>query len=141
MNIVRKDLDSNNASITISVEKSDYEVKVDKTLREYRKKSNIPGFRPGMVPLNLLKKMYGRSILAEEINNIISEGLYNYIKENNIDLLGEPLPNETEQQEIDFDTQDTFDFVFDIALPPAFEVELTKKDKVKYYQITPDETM
>ena len=141
MNIVRKDLDSNNASITIRVEKSDYEVKVDKTLREYRKKSNIPGFRPGMVPLNLLKKMYGKSILAEEINNIISEGLYNYLKENNIDLLGEPLPNETEQQEIDFDTQDTFDFVFDIALPPAFEVELTKKDKVKYYQITPDETM
>ena len=141
MNIVRKDLDPTNANITISIEKSDYEAKVDKTLREYRKKSNIPGFRPGMVPLNLLKKMYGKSILAEEINNILSEGLYNYIKDNNIDLLGEPLPNETEQKEIDFDNQESFEFVFDIALPPAFEVELTKKDKIKYYQITPDDTM
>jgi len=141
MNIVRKDLDPTNANITISIEKSDYEVKVDKTLREYRKKSNVPGFRPGMVPLGLLKKMYGKSILAEEINNILSEGLYNYIKDNNIDLLGEPLPNETEQKEIDFDTQESFEFVFDIALPPAFEVELTKKDKIKYYQITPDEAM
>ncbi len=141
MNIVRKDLDPTNANITISIEKSDYEAKVDKTLREYRKKSNIPGFRPGMVPLNLLKKMYGKSILAEEINNILSEGLYNYIKDNNIDLLGEPLPNETEQKEIDFDNQESFEFVFDIALPPVFEVELTKKDKIKYYQITPDDTM
>ena len=141
MNIVRKDLDPTNANITISIEKSDYEAKVDKTLREYRKKSNIPGFRPGMVPLNLLKKMYGKSILAEEINNILSEGLYNYIKDNNIDLLGEPLPNETEQKEIDFDNQESFEFVFDIALPPAIEVELTKKDKIKYYQITPDDTM
>lgn len=141
MNIVRKDLDPTNANITISIEKSDYEVKVDKTLREYRKKSNVPGFRPGMVPLGLLKKMYGKSILAEEINNILSEGLYNYIKDNNIDLLGEPLPNETKQKEIDFDTQESFEFVFDIALPPAFEVELTKKDKIKYYQITPDEAM
>lgn len=141
MNIVRKDLDPTNANITISIEKSDYEAKVDKTLREYRKKSNIPGFRPGMVPLNLLKKMYGKSILAEEINNILSEGLYNYIKDDNIDLLGEPLPNETEQKEIDFDNQESFEFVFDIALPPAFEVELTKKDKIKYYQITPDDTM
>jgi trigger factor len=94
-----------------------------------------------MVPLNLLKKMYGKSILAEEINNILSEGLYNYIKDNNIDLLGEPLPNETEQKEIDFDNQESFEFVFDIALPPAFEVELTKKDKIKYYQSTPDDTM
>lgn len=73
--------------------------------------------------------MYGKSILAEEINNILSEGLYNYIKDNNIDLLGEPLPNETEQKEIDFDNQESFEFVFDIALPPAFEVELTKKIK------------
>lgn len=141
MNIVRKDIDSSNATITISIEKVDYAEKVEKTLREYRKKANIPGFRPGMVPLGLLKKMYGKSILAEEINKILSDELYKYIQENNINLLGEPLPNETDQKDFDFSTQEDFEFVFDIGLAPAFEIELNKKDKIKYYQITPSEEM
>lgn len=141
MNIVRKDIDSSNATITISIEKADYSEKVEKTLRDYRKKANIPGFRPGMVPLGLLKKMYGKSILAEEINKILSDELYKYIQDNRINLLGEPLPNETEQKDIDFSTQEDFEFVFDLGLAPEFEVELNKKDKVKYYQITPSEEM
>lgn len=141
MNIVRKDIDSSNATITISIEKADYSEKVEKTLRDYRKKANIPGFRPGMVPLGLLKKMYGKSILAEEINKILSDELYKYIQDNNINMLGEPLPNETDQQDIDFSTQEDFEFVFDLGLAPEFEVELNKKDKVKYYQITPSEEM
>lgn len=141
MNIVRKDLDSSNATITISIEKTDYSEKVEKTLRDYRKKANIPGFRPGMVPLNLLKKMYGKSILAEEINKIISDELYKYIQENKVSMLGEPLPNETEQKEIDFNTQEDFEFIFDLGLAPDFEVELSKKDKVKYYQIIPSDEM
>lgn len=141
MNIVRKDIDSSNATITISIEKADYSEKVEKTLRDYRKKANIPGFRPGMVPLGLLKKMYGKSILAEEINKILSDELYKYIQDNSINLLGEPLPNETEQKDIDFSTQEDFEFVFDLGLAPEFEVELNKKDKVKYYQITPSEEM
>ena len=141
MNIVRKDLDSSNATITISIEKTDYSEKVEKTLRDYRKKANIPGFRPGMVPLNLLKKMYGKSILAEEINKIISDELYKYIQENKVNMLGEPLPNETEQKEIDFNTQEDFEFIFDLGLAPDFEVELSKKDKVKYYQIIPSDEM
>ena len=135
MNIVRKDLDSTNAIITLSIAKADYAEKVDKTLRDYRKKANIPGFRPGNVPLGLVQKMYGKSVLAEEINTLVSDGLYNYIKDNEIDTLGDPLPNETEQKEIDFNTQEDFEFVFDIAIAPEFEVELTKKDKVKYYNI------
>lgn len=141
MNIVRKDIDSSNATITISIEKADYSEKVEKTLRDYRKKANIPGFRPGMVPLGLLKKMYGKSILAEEINKILSDELYKYIQDNKINMLGEPLPNETDQKDIDFGTQEDFEFVFDIGLAPEFEVELNKKDKVKYYQITPSEEM
>ena len=141
MNIVRKDIDSSNATITISIEKADYSEKVEKTLRDYRKKANIPGFRPGMVPLGLLKKMYWKSILAEEINKILSDELYKYIQDNSINLLGEPLPNETEQKDIDFSTQEDFEFVFDLGLAPEFEVELNKKDKVKYYQITPSEEM
>ena len=97
MNIVRKDLDQNSAIITLRIEKVDYAEKVEKMLRDYRKKANIPGFRPGMVPVGLVKKMYGRAILAEEINKLVSDGLYNYIRENNVNILGEPLPNETEQ--------------------------------------------
>jgi trigger factor len=141
MNIVRKDIDSSNATITISIEKADYSEKVEKTLRDYRKKANIPGFRPGMVPLGLLKKMYGKSILAEEINKILSDELYKYIQDNKINMLGEPLPNETDQKDIDFSTQEDFEFVFDLGLAPEFEVELNKKDKVKFYQITPSEEM
>jgi trigger factor len=135
MNIVRKDLDSTNATITLSIAKADYAEKVDKKLRDYRKKANIPGFRPGNVPLGLVQKMYGKAILAEEINTLVSDGLYDYIKDNNIDTLGDPLPNETEQKEIDFNTQEDFEFVFDVAIAPEFEVSLTKKDKVKYYNI------
>lgn len=141
MNIVRKDHDSVNASITISIEKADYSEKVEKTLRDYRKKANIPGFRPGMVPMGLLKKMYGKSILADEINKMLSDELYKYIRENNINILGEPLPNEEEQKEINFDTQENFEFSFDLGLAPEFEVELNKKDKVKFYHIAASDEM
>lgn len=141
MNIVRKDHDSVNATITISIEKADYSEKVEKTLRDYRKKANIPGFRPGMVPMGLLKKMYGKSILADEINKMLSDELYKYIRENNINILGEPLPNEEDQKEINFDTQEDFEFSFDLGLAPEFEVELNKKDKVKFYHIAASNEM
>ena len=141
MNIVRKDLDQSNAVVTLSIEKVDYAEKVDKTLRDYRKKANIPGFRPGMVPVGLVKKMYGKAVLAEEINKLVSDGLYGYIRENNINILGEPLPNQTEQKQIDFETQEVFEFVFDLGIAPEFEVELTKKDKVAFYNITVSEEM
>ena len=136
MNIVRKDIDQNNAILTLSIEKADYTEKVEKTLRDYRKKANIPGFRPGMVPAGLVKKMYGKAVLADEINKMVSDELYKYISDNKINMLGEPLPNETEQKEINFDTQEDFEFCFDLGLAPEFEVELTKKDKIKFYNIT-----
>jgi len=141
MNIVRKDIDQNNAVLTLSIEKADYTEKVEKTLKEYRKKANVPGFRPGMVPVGLIKKMYGKAVLAEEINKIISDELYKYISDNKINMLGEPLPNETEQKEIDFNTQEEFEFVFDLGIAPEFEVELTGKEKVKYYTISVSDEM
>lgn len=141
MNIVRKDLDQNNALVTICIEKADYAEKVDKNLRDFRKKANIPGFRPGMVPAGLVRKMYGKAVMAEEINKLVSENLYSYIRENNMNILGEPLPNETEQKPFDFDTQDDFEFVFDLGIAPEIEVELTKKDKVNYYNITVSDEM
>ncbi len=141
MNIVRKDIDQSNAIITLRVEKADYTEKVEKTLRDYRKKANIPGFRPGMVPVGLVKKMYGKAVLAEEINKIVSDELFKYIRENNVNMLGEPMPNETEQKEIDFNTQEDFEFIFDLGLAPEFDVEVTGKDKVKYYNVAVSDEM
>ena len=141
MNIVRKDIDQNNAILTLQIEKNDYAERVEKTLRDYRKKANIPGFRPGMVPVGLIKKMYGKAVAAEEINKMISDELYKYIRENNINMLGEPLPNETEQKELDLNSDETLEFVFDLGIAPEFEVELNKKDKVKYYQIAVSDEM
>ena len=93
MNISKKDIDQNNAVITISVTKQDYAEKVEKSLRDYRKKANMPGFRPGNVPIGLIKKMYGKAVVAEEINNLVSQGLADFIEENNLPILGQPLPN------------------------------------------------
>ncbi len=141
MNIVRKDIDQNNVVLTLQVEKPDYTEKVEKTLRDYRKKANVPGFRPGMVPASLVKKMYGKAVLADEINKLLSDELYKYIRENKVNLLGEPLPNEDEQNFVDFNTQESFEFSFDLGIAPEFEVELTKKDKVNFYNITVSDEM
>ncbi|MDO9153120.1 MAG: trigger factor [Paludibacter sp.] len=135
MNIVRKDTDQNNVVLTLQIENSDYAEKVEKTLREYRKKAKVPGFRPGMVPVGLIKKMYGKAVAAEEINKFLSDELYKYIRENDVKILGEPLPREEDQQFIDFSTEESYQFSFDLGLAPLFEVELSKKDKVNSYNI------
>lgn len=140
MNIVRKDIDQNNAVITVSIVKADYAEIVDNKLREYRKKASIPGFRPGMVPFNLIKKMYGRAVAAEEINKLVSDELYKYIRENKINILGEPLSS-NDQPDVDLTNGEEFDFLFDLGLAPEFEVELTKKDKVKSYSIAVSDEM
>ncbi|WP_288148649.1 trigger factor, partial [Bacteroides acidifaciens] len=121
--------------------KADYAGKVDAALKDFRKKANMPGFRPGQVPMSLLKKRFGKEVLAEEVNKLLGEKLYGYIRENNINILGEPLPNEERQQNIDFDTMEEFEFVFDIALAPEFKVELTADDTLDYYTINVDEDM
>ncbi len=135
MNIIKKDLDQNNVVLTLNIKKDDYAENVEKKLRELRKKSNMPGFRPGMVPLQLVRKMYGKSVLAEEIDQLISQKLQDYIKENKIDILGEPLPREEDQQNIDFNLQEEFEFNFELGLAPQFEISFSKEDKIKYYHI------
>ncbi len=141
MNISRIDIDQNNAVITISIAKEDYAEKVDKKLRDYRKKANMPGFRPGMVPIGLIRKMYGNAVKAEEINNVVSENLVKYIEDNDLSILGQPLPSETEQPEIDFDTQEEFDFAFDLGLAPEFDVTLDEIDKIPFYEIEVSDEM
>ena len=141
MEVTKKEIDALNASLTISIEKSDYELQLTKVLKDYRQKANIPGFRAGKVPMGMIKKMYGTSILVDEVNKIVSHELYNYVYTNKLDILGEPLPNEGQQKVVDWEKDEKFDFVFDIAVAPEFEVKLSKKDKIKFYDINPGDDL
>ena len=108
MNVSLQNIDKVSAELTVKLEKADYQEKVDKELKTLRQKVDMPGFRKGMVPASLVKKMYGKSVIAEVVNKALQEAIYNYIKENKVNMLGEPLPNEEKQQNIDFDTMDEF---------------------------------
>lgn len=142
MNILRTDIDAVNAVLTFQISEADYAEKVEKTLKDFRKKANIPGFRVGMVPMGMIKKMYGRGVKADEINKLIQEEIYKYIADNKIEILGEPLPNqEDEQRAIDFDNNKEFEFKFDIAIAPEFEPTMNKKDSIKSYDIEVNDTM
>jgi len=141
MNISRTNTDELNAVVRLSIEKSDYEATVNETLKDYRKKANMPGFRKGMVPAGLIKKMYGKAVLAEEINKMLSSELTKYIHDENLQILGEPLPNETEQKPLNFDTDEAFEFVFDLGLSPVIDIDFKKVGKLPYYEIAIDEEM
>jgi len=121
------------AELTLSLEKADYQERVEKALKDYRKKASLPGFRPGQVPMSLMKKRFGNEITAEEVQKVLSEKLYGYLREEKVDMLGEPLASE-KQQPIDFEAEQ-LDFIFDIALAPQFDAKLTDKDKVPFYHI------
>ena len=141
MQISKTDAKDLMAKITLVVEPADYAEQVEKEIRTIRQKANVPGFRPGKVPASLVKKMYGKSVLAEIINKVIGEKLYDYIREEKLNILGEPLSNEEETPEIDFDNQDTFTFVFDIALAPEFNAKLTASNKLTWYDVTVTDEM
>jgi trigger factor len=141
MNITRENIDELNAILTVSIEKNDYEANVNEVLKNYRKKANMPGFRPGMVPAGLIKKMYGKAILAEEVNKIISKGLTDYIHAEKLNVLGEPLPNDEKQPAIDWDNQTDFSFIFDIGMAPEIVVTLDEKTTVPSYTIVADDEM
>ncbi|MDF9831601.1 trigger factor [Parabacteroides sp. PF5-6] len=142
MNIsLAKSDDTTRGIIKMEIGKEDYAGPVEKSLRNFRQKANVPGFRKGMVPMGMIKKLYGKSVLADEVNKLLSESLYKYIREEKLNILGEPLPNETEQKEINFDTDETFEFVFDVALAPEIQIELNKKTKVPYYAVSIDDEM
>ncbi len=141
MNVSLKKNDELSALLSVEVGKDDYAESVDKKLRDMRKKVDMPGFRKGMVPLGLVKKMYGKSALVEEVQNKVYTGLFDYIRENEIQILAEPMPNETEQKEIDFDGQETFEFVFDIVLAPTIEFTLNKRDRLTSYKVNVDDEM
>ena len=141
MNITRENTDDLNAVLKIQVEKADYEGNVEKVLRDYRKKANIKGFRPGMVPFGLIKKMYGKAVQIDEINKVVTENLQKYLVDEKVEILGDPLPRTDDHEKIDFDTQESFAFSFDLGLAPSFDIKLGKKNKVVYYEIEADKKM
>ena len=134
MNVKFENVSKVQGLLTISMEKADYQENVDKALKEAKKKVNMPGFRPGMVPMGLVQKMYGKQIKADEINKLLQDKVYNYIKDNKIDMLGEPLPNEEKEAGMNID-DDNLTFYFDIALAPKFEAQIGKDDAITYYEI------
>ena len=141
MNITRENIDDLNAVLKVAVLKADYEEKVENVLRDYRKKATIKGFRPGMVPIGLVRKMYGHAVLIDEINKIVTEGIQKYITDEKIEILGDPMPKADDQDKIDFDGQEDFHFTFELGLAPVIDLNLSKKTKVTQYDITIDEKL
>ena len=140
MKISFENPDKVNGLLTLTVETADFQERVEKTLKNYRKKANVPGFRPGMVPMGMIKKQFGEAVKAEEINKLIGEEIYKYINDNKIKMLGEPLASET-QEPVDLSKDAPYEFKFDIAVAPEFKVSLTGRDKIDYYTIKVDDEL
>ncbi|QHT70040.1 trigger factor [Rhodocytophaga rosea] len=127
------------ASIRIKLQEADYQPKVDKKLKEYTQKAQIKGFRPGKVPPSLIKKMYGKGVMVDEINHLLIDAVNNYIKENKLSIVGEPLPDTEKAEEIDWDTQKEFEFSYNVGLVPDFSVDVENL-ALSAYQVEPNDT-
>lgn len=141
MNVVEEKIDDLNAILRVTITPEDYSEKVDKTLNDYRKQANIPGFRPGKTPMSLVKKKYGKSILADELNKLINRSLNDFITTNNLNVLGNPLPKEDEEVKGDFANPSEFEFAYEIGIAPDFELDLSKKTSVDYLKVDVSEEM
>ena len=140
MNIVREQHGENNSLIRVTVGEADYGQEVEKALRDYRRKANIPGFRPGMVPMGIIRKMYGKGVVAEQSYRTASNAVFEYLQKEGIDYLGDVIPAE-EQCAFDFENNTEFEFVFEIGEAPAINLELSDKDKLTYNKIKVDKKM
>lgn len=140
MKVTFETTDKINGLMTLTVEEADYQANVEKTLKDYRKKANVPGFRPGQVPMGMIKRQYGTAVKVEEVNKVLGQEIYKYVKENNIQMLGEPLPSD-KQQPVDVEGPAPYTFVFDIAVCPEFNIELSDKDTIDHYTITVDDAI
>ena len=132
--------DNVNGLVTVALKEEDYSGKVEKGLKDLRKKASLPGFRPGQVPMTILKKRFGLEVKADEVNKLLGTELYKYIREQKLNVLGEPMPSE-EQPKIDFENQTDFTFMFDVALAPEMDGKISDKDKVPYYEVTVDDEL
>ena len=140
MNITFENPEKVSGLMTITIEEADYQENVRKTLNDYRKKANIPGFRPGMAPIALIKKQVGPQVKVDAINKLVGEKLYEYVKENKINMLGEPMPHLGEEP-VDLDAPAPYTLKFDIAVAPEFDLKLDKRNKIAYYNIQVDDKL
>ena len=140
MNISFEIADKVNGLLTLTVEEADYQEIVEKALKDFRKKANYPGFRPGMVPMGLIKKQYGASAKMDAINKLIGEQIYKYVQDNKIQMLGEPLQHEGQEPQ-DLEKPAPYTFQFDIAVAPEFSIELNGHNKIDHYTITVDDAL
>ena len=140
MKVTFENPDKVNGLMTITVEEADFKENVEKTLKNYRKKANIPGFRPGQVPMGMIRRQVGTSVKVDEINKLVGQEIYKYVQENKIQMLGDPLPSD-KQQPVDVEKDAPYTFVFDIAVAPEFEIKLNGHDKVDYYTIKVDDKL
>ena len=140
MKVTFENPDKVNGLITLTVEEADYKESVEKTLKDYRKKAQVPGFRPGMVPMSMIKRQYGTAVKVDVINKVLGEEIYKYVNENKIQMLGEPMPS-SKQEPVDVEGEAPYTFVFDIAVAPEFQIALSGRDKVDYYNITVDDKL
>jgi len=138
MNVIRQDVDALNAVLKVEIAPADYQVKVKNTLEKYRKTAKIPGFRPGHVPFGMVQKQYGKAVLAEELNKLVNDALYKYIQDNNIEILGNPIPKEGSDVVGNFEKPDTFEFEYEIGLTPSFDIPLSGKSKYDYVKVKVD---
>ena len=141
MEIIKDQIDELNANIKIQLTAEDYNPKVESALRDIKKKANMKGFRPGMVPMGLIKKMYGQNVILEEVNKLISESLTKYITDEKINIIGEPIPSEKQVTPLNFDKQKEFEFIFDIGIRPEFELSLNEDIEIPFYNIQPDDEL
>ena len=141
MEFTLKNQDATSARLVVNIQEADYSALVEKQLKNFRQKANVPGFRPGMVPMGLIKKQYGTAVKAEEINKLLQTKIFEYIRENKVDMLGEPLPIEEQQAGINMAADKDFTFEFEIALAPKFDAVLDKNDTLAYYRIEPTKEM
>jgi trigger factor len=141
MKITKEETGTLTATIKLEIGSGDYEEQVQKVLKEQQKNAVMRGFRPGKVPFGLIKKMYGKSVLLDQINHVLAENLNKYIQENNLKIIGNPLPNKERTPQLDLDHQTDFDFYFDVGLIPEFEINLEKKPQVEYYNISATDKM
>ena len=141
MNISFENSDKVNGLLTITVEVADFNASVEKTLKDYRKKANIPGFRPGQAPMGLIKRQFGASVRYDAVNKFVGEQLYKYIQDNNIQMLGEPLPSAKQETPADIEKPAPYTFVFDIAVAPEINMTLDGRNKIDYYTIKADDKL
>lgn len=141
MNVIRQEVNEQTALLTVQVTPADYQGKVTASLEKYRKQAKVPGFRPGKVPMGLVQKQYGKAVLAEEMNKLVSDALYQYVQENKLEILGNPIPKEDVEVKGDFNNPGDFEFTYEIGYSPAINIDLNGKTKFDYVKVKIDDEL